>query len=103
MLSCTLLLCLLQSLASGADAYATQLNVSQASYYEANPVSRAFVTHGPALLSGYFAADLAGSLYAERRLANRGHRRMSTALRLAEIGGHGFGAYWSFKHYRNRQ
>jgi hypothetical protein len=100
-LHCSLWLCALQVAATGADALTTQYTVSFPTAVEHDPLARPFVLRGPVLLSVFFAGDLAGSLYAERQLKIRGHKKMSLILTLGEIAGHGFGAAWSAKHYRS--
>jgi hypothetical protein len=73
-------------LSIGADAYITQVNLTECTDpvrchlpHEFNPLARPFVTHGPYLRASFFAVTAAGFYFADRRL-NRHHPQLARVL-----------------------
>lgn len=74
------------ALANGADCGLTIRNMNRPYFRELNPVARPFVTHGPALAAGYFAATTFATYEVAHQLEKHHHAKLAKIYVVVALG-----------------
>lgn len=93
-----ILLTVLQLGANGADAYFTNRGMHNPGWQERDPLAKPFTRNTAVLVLGSTAGTL-GTLWIESRVGHQ-HPGRATAIALADVSGHTFGAAYTARHGR---
>jgi hypothetical protein len=89
-----------QAAVDGIDAFATYRNSTLVNFQEHDSMARPFVTHGPVMLFGYFAADATAKLFVEHELRKHHHEQIARVVGFAWIADNTYGLTTSFRGHK---
>jgi hypothetical protein len=90
-------------LIESADAWATHRNSTGPGFYELNPISQPFVTHGAPLLYGFFVADASLKIGCAYMAHRTGHHHVERTIQLMGVGASTWGVTQSSFGYHSKK